>query len=73
MSYNKDWVGLLPEMVFFYKNYKGKSAYRKVLNPRVWFGTTIYHPDPQWFLTAYDTEKDDIRDFAIKDIIEFIK
>ena len=27
--------------------------------------------NPCWIMTAYDTEKDQIRDFALKDIIQY--
>lgn len=32
------------------------------------FGTTEWHPEPQWLLHAYDVDKDDMRVFAVKDI-----
>ena len=58
---------------FYYKNWKGKCGYRNVLDPKLWFGTTPYLI---FFLkqkTAYDIDKGDVRDFAVNDIIEFVR
>lgn len=38
-----------------------------------WYGQTEYHKENQWFIKAYDVDKDDVRDFAVVDIIEFCK
>lgn len=57
---------------FYYRNYKGEYAYRTVQNPLFWFGNTEFHREPQWLIKAYDVEKQDFRDFAVKDIIEFL-
>jgi hypothetical protein len=35
---------------------------------QVWFGSTQWHPEPQWFLNARDLEKREYRDFALKDM-----
>lgn len=57
---------------FFYRNYKGVCGYRTVQEPVMWFGSTEFHKQPQWLMRAYDVDKGDMRDFAVKDIIEFI-
>ncbi len=51
-----------------YLNYKGETAVRTILPHRVWFGSTQWHPEPQWFLKAWDMDKGEDRDFAMKDI-----
>lgn len=62
-----------PEIVFFYRNWRGECGYRKIRGaPTFWYGTSPYHKGPQWFIKAYDADKDDVRDFAVKDIIEFV-
>jgi hypothetical protein len=33
-----------------------------------WYGSTEWHPEPQWLLKARDVAKGAERDFAIKDI-----
>lgn len=56
---------------FKYKNYKGEICIRKVRPIEIWFGSTIYHPENQWLLKAFDVDKNDYRNFAIKDIQEW--
>lgn len=61
-------------LTFFYKNWRGEQGYRTVKGvPLIWYGNTEYHKEDQWFLKAYDVEKDAIRDFALADIVEFLK
>lgn len=50
-----------------YTNWQGKTAQRTITPVRVWFGSTPWHPEPQWLLTAVDAEKGLERDFALKD------
>ena len=58
---------------FRYRNWRGEVADRAVIPIRTSVGVSIYHNDgnPCWIMTAYDTEKDQIRDFALKDIIQY--
>lgn len=58
---------------FRYKNWKGEISLRKVVPQDIWFGSTEFHKEEQWLLTAIDVEKQANRDFAINDILEFIK
>lgn len=55
-------------LTFTYRNWRGEVAERKVVPIHVWFGTTDWHPEPQWFLNANDLDKGETRDFAMKDI-----
>jgi len=41
---------------------------RTVIPERVWFGSTEWHPEPQWLLEAFDIEKGERRSFAMADI-----
>jgi hypothetical protein len=34
----------------------------------IWFGSTEWHPEPQWFLGAFDLDNGKWRDFAMKDM-----
>lgn len=64
----------MPNMRFEYTNYKGNTAVREVEGlPHVWYGCTEYHKEPQWLMTAYDVEKQALRDFAMSDIKAFLK
>ena len=50
-----------------YTNYRGETSLRTITPQRVWFGSTKWHPEPQWLVTAYDHDKQAVRDFAFKD------
>lgn len=56
-----------PSVVLTYTNYCGETAERRIIPFEVWFGSTEWHPEPQWLLRAYDCEKKAERDFALKD------
>jgi predicted DNA-binding transcriptional regulator YafY len=61
---------LLPQepISFDYSNHRGERGFRKVLPFRLWFGVTEFHPAPQWFLRAWDFNRNAMRDFAITSI-----
>ncbi|MVA91571.1 hypothetical protein GOZ80_05990 [Agrobacterium vitis] len=50
-----------------YTNYRGEISERTILPKNIWFGSTEWHPEPQWLLTAFDLGKQTVRDFALKD------
>jgi len=52
---------------FIYRNWRCETAMRTAVPKAVWFGTTEWHPEPGWFLFAYDLAKAEDRDFALKD------
>lgn len=62
----------LPTMEFVYTNWKGETLSRKVQDPVVWFGESKYHTGAQWFIHAFDIQKQEFRDFAVADILTFI-
>src|SRR4051812_49059962 len=55
-------------VVLDYTNHKGVYSRRTVIPVMMWRGTSPFHEGEQDFLTAFDTGKEDIRDFAVKDI-----
>lgn len=55
-------------LTFGYLNYRGEESQRIVEVMSVWYGSTEFHLDPQWFLKARDLRKDEVRDFAMADI-----
>jgi hypothetical protein len=61
-------VGAPIEVRFVYKNWRGESASRRAHAVNVWFGSTEWHPERQWFLRAIDIEKNEFRDFAMRDM-----
>ncbi|SNY93405.1 hypothetical protein SAMN04515647_3700 [Cohaesibacter sp. ES.047] len=60
-----------PTLQFTYTNWRGVTSIRKVEPIFIWCGRTEWHPDPQWFLKAFDLEKNEMRDFALADIKAF--
>lgn len=50
-----------------YTNWRGETAERTIVPLSVWYGSTEWHPEPQWLLKAYDMEKGAQRDFALAD------
>ena len=60
----------LPQIAarFTYTNYKGETEEREVYPTGLFYGSTPYHPDQQWFLRAFDISRNADRDFALKDI-----
>lgn len=51
--------------VVAYQNWRGEVATREIKPICLWFGQTQWHPEDQWFLTAWDVEKQVERDFAL--------
>jgi len=62
-----DLTSLAQPISFTYRNWRGETAMRSAVPKAVWFGTTEWHPEPGWFLFAYDLAKAQDRDFALKD------
>ncbi len=55
-------------LVIVYTNYRGEQAERRVIPARIWFGSTDWHPEPQWLLEAFDLDRGAERSFAMRDI-----
>lgn len=56
------------KVVIDYTNWKGERSVRTV-TPRLFFwGSTNYHPDPQWLMTAIDEDKNAERTFALSGV-----
>lgn len=53
------------EIEFSYTNWKGVTRDRHVRPDNIWFGTSQWHEGEQWFLTAYDFDKQANREFAL--------
>jgi predicted DNA-binding transcriptional regulator YafY len=53
---------------FLYTNYRDEARIRHVLPLTVWYGSTQWHPEPQWLLKALDMENQEERDFALRHI-----
>ncbi len=60
-------------LTFTYSNHKGITSSRKVMPINLYWGSTEYHEEYQWLLKAFDLDKNEIRVFAVRDIISFGK
>lgn len=57
------------EIVVRYTNWRGETADRRIRPCGLTFGTTKWHPEPQWLLEAWDQDKGGVtRQFALKDM-----
>ncbi|MER9937465.1 hypothetical protein [Mesorhizobium sp. M0088] len=56
-----------------YTNWRGEFAVRKIVPRSIWYGSTEWHPEPQWFITAHDVEKNADRDFAMSGFASPVK
>lgn len=59
--------GSIATVTLSYRNWRGEVSDRKIFPTGIRFGSTDWHPEPQWLLTAFDIEKGAYRDFALKD------
>lgn len=55
------------EITMIYRNYRGEIAERTVTPLHIWWGTTDWHPEPGWLMTAFDHDKQADRDFSLAD------
>src|SRR4051812_21068783 len=55
-------------VVIDYTNWRGRREKRTIRPRWLWFGSTEYHPEPQWLLCAFDGDKEADRDFAMSGI-----
>lgn len=53
-----------------YTNHAGVRSLRRIMPDTygLQFGSSEWHPEPQYLLTAHDFDRDDSRTFAVKDI-----
>jgi len=54
-----------------YKNYRGESGLRKIFPFEIFYGKNEYHKEEQWLMKVWDLDKEDFREYALKDIIEW--
>jgi hypothetical protein len=56
-----------PVVVVHYTNWRGETSRRRIIPKSVRYGSTEWHPEPQWLLLAWDDDKQADREFALKD------
>lgn len=56
-----------------YTNYKGETCERNITPINLYWGSTEFHPEEQWLLSALDNDKNQVRDFALKDMSPIVR
>jgi hypothetical protein len=56
-----------PIAVVYYTNWRGETSRRRIIPKSVRYGSTEWHPEPQWLMLAWDDDKQADREFALKD------
>jgi predicted DNA-binding transcriptional regulator YafY len=51
----------------WYTNHRGERAERNIIPRKIVWGSTRWHPQPQWILHAWDLDRQAERSFAVKD------
>ena len=64
-------VDVASAIEILYTNYRGETGRRKIVPSSLRFGSTEFHPEPQWLLEAFDLEKQAARTFAMAAIQEW--
>ena len=59
-------------LYFDYVNYKGEQSRRRVRPSTIEFKKSGWHPEEQWLMRAYDIDKQEWREFAMKDMSNVI-
>lgn len=55
-------------LIIGFTNYEGEYSLRRIIPlGRPYLGSTEWHPETQWLLSAFDLDKGSTRDFAMKD------
>jgi hypothetical protein len=57
---------------FTYTNWRGETSKRRAIVLNLLYGSTEYHPEPQWLLKGFDLDKDAIRIYAIRDMKDVV-
>ena len=54
-----------------YKTLRGEIGTQTIVPKNIWFGSTEWHQNEQWFLKAYVLDQQEEQDFAMCDIIKY--
>jgi hypothetical protein len=58
------------EIAFDYVNWRGERAVRRASGPySIRYGTSEYHAEPQFLLSATDLERGQPREYALRDMV----
>jgi hypothetical protein len=56
------------QLRFTYTNWRGETNIRRATVWRIFYGSTEYHPDPQWLMEGVDLDKNAVRVYAMRDM-----
>jgi predicted DNA-binding transcriptional regulator YafY len=59
---------LKDSVIIDYTNHRGERALRSIRPIRIAWESSEWHPETQWILHALDTEKNELREFAMADV-----
>jgi predicted DNA-binding transcriptional regulator YafY len=59
-----------PDIECVYWNYRSERSIRKIRPQSIRFGSSLWHRDEQWLLIGWDLDKNEIREFAMKDMTD---
>ena len=60
---------------FSYKNWRGETSSRRAIFHCIFYGATVWHPEPQWIVEASDISdpgEAKTRQFAMRDMSEVV-
>lgn len=62
--------GKIPTLVYKveYTNWRGETSIRTFRFHHLFWGSSEWHPEPQWLVKGFDYDKQDYRDYALKDM-----
>lgn len=55
---------------FTYTNWKGETSPRKAIVEEFIYGSNEWHKEPQFLIKGFDLDKESMRTFAAKDILD---
>src|SRR3989344_4888587 len=56
------------KIIISYTNHRNDTRERAIIPIEIWFGVSKWHDGEQWFLKAFDLDKQEERDFALLSI-----
>src|SRR3990167_7460763 len=56
------------KIIISYTNHRNDTRERAIIPIEIWFGVSKWHDGEQWFLKAFDLDKQEERDFAFLSI-----
>lgn len=57
----------------WYTNWRGETSIRTITPLKIRYGTSEWHKEKQWLIIAFDHDKQEEREFAMKDFGEEVE